>query len=238
MTLVKENLKQIWIHWMEPPTEVLLYPSQPLWWAAQGWLPGAHPAVLSFPLLNSREENKMRRLMVKIKTWRMFIDCHHGQNRLREIIYYKLNYAWTVFLPDSGPFCPGSTSSLHPLHREVQGMRNGRLWLGKWHSLSGAAAQATAPIRRTCSCLGFPWAAFPPGHLPCSGLGLQGVNLFCSGPSSWAAHKPLLHQGFFQTFPRLQEVLWHLVNLLPLTSVSTGLFIALFSPQILPAVQW
>lgn len=95
----------------------------------------------------------MKNLMVKTKTWRTFSDCHFGQDRLREIINYKLNCAWTVFLPNSGPFFPASTSFLHPLHTtgRCRGWGMGVV-ASPWHSLSCAPSSiAGSLLQQSCS---------------------------------------------------------------------------------------
>jgi len=55
-----------------------------LWWVDPGWMPGAHQAALSLPLLSWTEERKPNeRLVGSYKhRERSLTSYHHGQNRL------------------------------------------------------------------------------------------------------------------------------------------------------------
>ena len=54
-----------------------------VWWVDLGWLPGAHPAAVSLPLLSrTGGENMMKSLWVEIRTGRTLTNYHHAQNRL------------------------------------------------------------------------------------------------------------------------------------------------------------
>lgn len=170
MTQVKENLNQIWNHCMEPPTEALFVISFIAFVVGCPRLAARCPP--SCALIPSSQQ----------QGWKQDGKAD-GQDKDLENVYWLPPWAKQAqgnnllqiklcldSLPAQlSPFFPGSTSFLHPLPTEW--CRNGRLWLGKWHSLSGAPAQTTVSIRRSCSCLGFPWTAFPSGHLPLPHLG-------------------------------------------------------------------
>lgn len=53
-----------------------------VWWVHLSWLPDAHPATVSLPLLNRQEEKTgWKNLWVKIRTGRSHSNYHHEQNR-------------------------------------------------------------------------------------------------------------------------------------------------------------
>lgn len=107
--------------------------------------------------------------MAKIKTWRMFTDCHHGQNRLREIIYYKLNYAWTVFLPSSALSSQAQPHSSIPSPQSGAGM-GGCGWEDDIASLV-LLHEPQCPSGEPAPAWAFPGLHFPQDASPCSGLG-------------------------------------------------------------------
>lgn len=151
----------------QPLLALIFNTSVELCWLDLGWLPDAHPAVLSLPLLNRTPGDvRGKTQRVKVKARRSLARYQHRQNRLYsgkisflairiDLDGEKLNPKLTQHLP-SLPFFLGSTSLLHSqlpclFPQMVQGLGNGGVMASPY--------QLLAPHGFPCSCMDSPQAA-------------------------------------------------------------------------------